>query len=130
MLYYIRDKEYIFCAQEPKADISNSLAMAFEDRYPVTKGHMLITPRRHTASFFGLGAPEQKACLVLVERLKALTLKKDSAVTGFNLGINDGKDAGQTIMHCHIHLIPRRKGDVADPRGGIRHVIPSKGHYP
>ena len=57
-------------------------------------------------------------------------VKKDASVSGFNIGINDGIDAGQTVLHCHIHLIPRRKGDIADPRGGVRHVIPSKGFYP
>lgn len=103
--------------------------MAFEDKYPVTKGHMLITPLRHTPSFFELGASEQKACLQLLENLKQKVLVQDSKVTGFNIGINDGIDAGQTVMHCHIHLIPRRKGDVSDPRGGIRHVIPNRGYY-
>lgn len=103
--------------------------MALEDRYPVTEGHMLVSPLRHTPSFFDLGASEQKACFMLLEDLKNSALKKDPTITGFNLGINDGKDAGQTIMHCHIHLIPRRKGDIADPRGGVRHVIPSRGYY-
>jgi diadenosine tetraphosphate (Ap4A) HIT family hydrolase len=100
--------------------------MAFEDKYPVTKGHMLVTPLRHTPSFFELGASEQKACLQLLENLKQTVVAQDPKVTGFNVGINDGIDAGQTVMHCHIHLIPRRKGDVADPRGGIRHIIPNR----
>ena len=128
-LYNVRDKDCIFCRKESSARIKNSLAMAFEDKYPVTKGHMLITPLRHTLSFFELGASEQKACLQLLEVLKRRALVQDSKVTGFNIGINDGIDAGQTVMHCHIHLIPRRKGDVADARGGIRHVIPGKGAY-
>lgn len=128
-LYDVRDKDCIFCRQGSSMRIKNSLAMAFEDKYPVTKGHMLITPLRHTPSFFELGASEQKACFLLVDKLKQATIEKDSTVTGFNIGINDGKDAGQTVMHCHIHLIPRRKGDVSDPRGGIRHVLPNKGYY-
>lgn len=103
--------------------------MAFDDMYPVTKGHMLVSPLRHTPSIFDLGTAEQRACLVLIENLKVIASKKDPTITGFNLGVNDGIDAGQTIMHCHIHLIPRRKGDVTDPRGGIRHVIPEKGYY-
>jgi len=103
--------------------------MAFKDSYPVTEGHVLVSPLRHTPSFFDLGASEQKACFMLLENLKETTMKKDPRVTGFNIGVNDGRDAGQTIMHCHIHLIPRRKGDVADPRGGIRHTIPSGGFY-
>jgi ATP adenylyltransferase len=128
-MYDVRDRDCVFCSQEEKAMIRNSLAMALEDRYPVTKGHMLVTPLRHVPSFFELGASEHKACLGLLEQLKQLTLRRDSKVTGFNVGINDGIDAGQTVMHCHIHLIPRRKGDVADPRGGIRHVIPNRGYY-
>lgn len=128
-LYDVRDRECTFCIQEEKATIKNTLAMALEDKYPVTEGHMLVTPRRHTPSFFNLGTAEQRACLGLLEHLKQLILKRDSKVTGFNVGINDGIDAGQTVMHCHIHLIPRRKGDVADPRGGIRHVMPNMGRY-
>lgn len=128
-MYDVRDRNCVFCSQEEKATIKNSLAMALEDRYPVTKGHMLVTPLRHVPSFFALGTSEHKACLGLLEQLKQLTLKRDPKVTGFNVGINDGIDAGQTVMHCHIHLIPRRKGDVADPRGGIRHVIPERGYY-
>lgn len=129
-LYEVRDKSCIFCSQEPAAKVKNSLAIAFEDRYPVTEGHMLVGPLRHTPSYFDLGSSEQKACLLLVEDLKDITLKKDSTVTGFNIGINDGRDAGQTIMHCHLHLIPRRKGDASDPRGGVRHVLPHRGYYP
>lgn len=128
-LYDIRDEDCVFCRQEEKAELRNSLAMAIEDKYPVTEGHMLVSPLRHTQSFFDLGASEHKACFMLLEDLKKRVLKKDPTVTGFNVGINDGKDAGQTIMHCHIHLIPRRKGDVTDPSGGVRHVIPFKGYY-
>ncbi|MGI0014602.1 MAG: HIT family protein, partial [Nitrososphaera sp.] len=128
-LYNVRDNNCVLCNQAPAAKIKNSLAMAIEDSYPVTEGHMLIGPLRHTPSFFDLGSSEQKACLMLIDNLKEVTLDKDSTVTGFNIGINDGKDAGQTVMHCHIHLIPRRKGDVADPRGGIRHIMPGKGLY-
>lgn len=128
-MYDVRDRECVFCSQEEKATIKNSLAMALEDRYPVTEGHMLVTPRRHTPSFFDLGTAEQRACLQLLENLKKMVVCRDSKVTGFNVGLNDGTDAGQTVMHCHIHLIPRRKGDVADPRGGIRHVIPGRGYY-
>lgn len=128
-MYEVRDRNCVFCSREASASIKNSLAMAFEDRYPVTEGHMLVTPLRHTASFFDLGISEQKACLGLLEHLKQVTVRQDSTVTGFNVGINDGIDAGQTVMHCHIHMIPRRKGDVPDPRGGIRHVIPGKGIY-
>jgi diadenosine tetraphosphate (Ap4A) HIT family hydrolase len=128
-MYNARDTNCMFCENESKAKVKNSLAIAFEDGYPVTEGHTLISPLRHIPSFFDLGSSEQKACLLLLENSKMNIVRKDSTVTGFNVGINDGADAGQTVMHCHIHLIPRRKGDVADPRGGIRHVIPSKGSY-
>jgi ATP adenylyltransferase len=129
-MYDARDKDCIFCnLQEARVEIKNSLAMAFEDRYPVTEGHMLVSPLRHTPSFFDLGASEQKACFLMLEQAKERIMHRDSTVSGFNVGVNDGRDAGQTVMHCHVHLIPRRKGDVADPRGGIRHVIPSRGSY-
>jgi diadenosine tetraphosphate (Ap4A) HIT family hydrolase len=99
-----------------------------DDRYPVVKDHSLIVPIRHIYSFFNLGTAEQKACFKLLEEQKD-GLKKDSSISGLNIGINDGIDAGQTILHCPIHLIPRRKGDVIDPRGGLRHMIPDKGFY-
>ena len=102
--------------------------MAFGDKYPVTSGHMLVSPLRHTQSFFDLGSAEQKACFLLLEVAQKEIARKDSSVTGFNVGINEGTDAGQTVMHCHIHLIPRRKGDVPDPRGGIRHIIAGRGY--
>jgi ATP adenylyltransferase len=128
-LYETRERNCVFCQLEQKAGPRNSLAMAFEDRFPVTEGHTLISPLRHASSFFDLGASEQKACFLLLQDVKHDIVRRDSTVTGFNVGINDGIDAGQTIMHCHIHLIPRRKGDVPDPRGGIRQLIPGKGHY-
>jgi diadenosine tetraphosphate (Ap4A) HIT family hydrolase len=129
-MYDAKDRDCVFCnLQVAGVEIKNSLAMAFEDRYPVTEGHMLVSPLRHIPSFFELGASEQKACFLLLEQAKEKIMHSDSTVTGFNVGVNDGRDAGQTIMHCHIHLIPRRKGDVSDPRGGIRHVMPSRGFY-
>lgn len=128
-LYDTREKDCIFCNREREAKFKNSLAMAFDDKYPVTEGHMLVSPLRHILSFFDLGTAEQWACFILIDNLKAITMQKDPAITAFNLGVNDGVDAGQTTMHCHIHLIPRRKGDVADPRGGVRHIIPDKGYY-
>jgi ATP adenylyltransferase len=129
-LYETRNKSCTFCNLESRSiKANNLLAIAFEDRYPVTKGHTLVTPRRHVESFFELASGEHKACLNLLEDMKADIVERDPKVSGFNVGINEGKDAGQTILHCHIHLIPRRKGDVDDPRGGIRHVIPARGHY-
>lgn len=91
--------------------------------------HTLIIPKRHLATFFELGQAEVNACTVLINEQKKLIESEDHLVNGFNVGVNDGVSAGQTIDHCHIHLIPRRSGDVADPRGGVRHAIPGKGYY-
>ena len=127
-LYEKRDSKCTICNLEKSAKISNTLAFAIKDKFPVTESHYLIIPRRHIDSFFELGSSEQKACLNLLSEIKE-KLKDDSSITGFNIGINDSEDAGQTIPHCHIHLIPRRKGDVKNPRGGIRNVIPGKADY-
>lgn len=128
-LYDERKEDCVFCNLDSRTIDKNTLAVAFEDKYPITDGHMLVSPIRHVQSYFDLGSAEQRACWNLLEEMKLQIAKKDSKVTGFNVGINDGKDAGQTIMHCHIHLIPRRKGDVSDPRGGVRHVISGRGYY-
>lgn len=108
--------------------IENEHAVAFADAYPVTGGHTLVIPRRHVASIYELTGEEQSAVwdLVAEVRQRLLTgLKPD----GFNIGVNDGIDAGQTIEHAHVHVIPRRKGDVPDPRGGIRWIIEDKANY-
>ena len=128
-MYEVRDGKCPFCKSEKISKISNTLAFALKDKFPVTESHYLIIPRRHIASFFELGTSEQKACMNLLTEIKEKLSKDDSTITGFNIGINDSQDAGQTIPHCHIHLIPRRKGDVANPRGGIRNVIPGKANY-
>ena len=124
-----RDKKCEFCNLESEAEAGNSMAFAIKDKFPVTKSHMLVIPRRHTKSFFDLIPGEREECYVLLDELKQKITKNDRTVTGFNIGINDSEDAGQTIPHCHIHLIPRRKGDVKDPSGGIRSVIPEKRAY-
>ena len=128
-IYDTRDKQCVFCKQEKSAKTSNTLAFVLEDNFPVTRGHLLICPRRHTPSFFELGASEQKACLNLIDEMKTKLVENDKTITGFNVGINIGEDAGQTIFHCHIHLIPRRKGDIQNPEGGIRNIIPDKGKW-
>ncbi len=104
-------------------------AISIFDKYPVTEHHCLIIPKRHKASFFTLDPKEQQDCIDLINQVKLQLCDMDETITGFNLGINDGVDAGQTIPHCHIHLIPRRKNDVVEPRGGIRNIIPGKGKY-
>ena len=108
---------------------SNELAYAVEDGFPVTKGHALVIPKRHVDDFFGLTDEESVACNQLLMELRSTTVEHDALVEGFNIGMNAGAVAGQTIFHCHIHLIPRRKGDVENPRGGVRHLIPGKGFY-
>jgi ATP adenylyltransferase len=128
-MYKNADPKCVFCRIQNKSKESNELAFVLEDKYPVTKYHTLILPKRHVESFFELSSSEQKACLLLLKSMKEKIRKKDSSISGFNIGINDGREAGQTVFHCHIHLIPRRKGDVKDPQGGIRHVIPEKGFY-
>jgi ATP adenylyltransferase len=108
----------------------NPLAYAIRDGYPVTLHHTLIIPKRHTPSYFQLGSAEMNACNLLLDRARQEIIESDGTVEGLNVGINDGEVAGQSVFHCHIHLIPRRKGDVERPRGGVRHVIPHKGSYP
>jgi ATP adenylyltransferase len=123
-----RDSKCIFCNIESTKK-SNALAYAIEDKFPVTKYHTLIIPKRHTSSFFDLIPGERNECFTLMDELKKEISKKDKSVLGFNVGINDSEVAGQTIFHCHIHLIPRRKGDVENPIGGVRGVIPEKASY-
>lgn len=107
----------------------NELALAFRDGFPVTEHHTLIIPKRHAADYFGLYQPERNAIQALLEEQRDEILALDETVTGFNIGMNCGADAGQTVFHCHVHLIPRRTGDVAEPRGGVRGVIPGKQQY-
>jgi diadenosine tetraphosphate (Ap4A) HIT family hydrolase len=107
---------------------SNALAFAIRDGFPVSAGHTLIVPRRLVAGWFEATREEQVAMLELLEVVKA-QLDAELRPDGYNIGINAGAAAGQTVMHLHMHLIPRFNGDVPDPRGGIRHVIPGKGNY-
>jgi len=97
--------------------------------YPVTEHHTLIISNRHVSNFFELDDEENKELSQILKNQKKELQNLDKTITGFNVGVNIGKDAGQSIMHCHIHLIPRRKGDVEDPRGGVRGVIPAKQKY-
>ena len=97
--------------------------------YPVTKHHTLIITNRHVADFFELTKEEMSELDKILKNQKKELKNLDKAISGFNVGVNIGKDAGQSIMHCHLHLIPRRKGDVEDPRGGVRGVIPDKQKY-
>ena len=120
----------IFCSLEKNRVVkSNELVLAFRDNFPVTELHTLIVPRRHAKDYFELTQEEVVACNNLIHQLRLDLLEEDPTIEGFNIGMNAGEVAGQTVFHCHIHLIPRRKGDVENPRGGIRHIIPGKGFY-
>ena len=120
----------LFCnINESKYLHINDLAYASYDTYPVSKHHCLIIPKRHIKDYFDLSKDELIACNELIKIVKDEILIKDQTVKGFNLGTNIGKVSGQSILHCHFHLIPRRKGDVENPQGGIRSVIPNKQHY-
>jgi diadenosine tetraphosphate (Ap4A) HIT family hydrolase len=116
-----------FCSiPADKVVAANALAFAIRDVFPVTPLHTLVIPQRHVADLFGLTLKEREACSELIQRLRDDILQRDPHVEGFNIGTNAGEVAGQTIFHCHLHLIPRRRGDVPDPRGGVRMVIPHK----
>ncbi|MBS3738575.1 MAG: HIT domain-containing protein [Psychroflexus sp.] len=114
---------------EPKEQVGElASCFAFKDKYPVSKGHSLVIPKRVVSSYFDLTFKEQSACWFLVNLVKA-ELQKTHQADGFNIGINSGIAAGQTVMHCHIHIIPRYQGDIKNPRGGIRGIIPKKKDY-
>jgi ATP adenylyltransferase len=120
----------IFCAIDKSRVVAeNNLALAIRDGFPVTEGHTLVIPKRHVEDYFGLSEEELLACDALVRQSREQLQTTDASIGGFNIGMNAGKAAGQTVFHCHIHLIPRREGDVPEPRGGVRHVIPGKGNY-
>jgi ATP adenylyltransferase len=118
-----------FCSIDREILLQNSLAIVMKDKYPVTKGHVLVVPKRHTPDYFDLGTAEVRACQQLLSEARALLLGEDASILGFNVGINSGSVAGQTVMHSHIHLIPRRSGDSPNPRGGVRAVVPGKADY-
>ena len=107
----------------------NELVFASYDSYPVAEHHCLVIPKRHIKDYFDLTNEELVACNDIIKILKNEILTKDPTVQGFNFGTNIGKVSGQSIFHCHFHLIPRREGDVDNPQGGVRSVIPSKQHY-
>ena len=111
-----------------KKIIENENAFAIYDGFPVSKGHVLVIPKRVVAEIFDLNDKEYSSCFNLVKDVKKI-LEEEFKPDGFNIGINNGEKAGQTIFHAHIHVIPRYSGDVDNPRGGIRHVIPGKGDY-
>ena len=118
-----------FCPPKDREILeTHPLAVAIVDSFPLTQGHTLVVPRRHVASFFELTLEERLAIMELLDGAKAV-LDKKYAPDAYNIGINDGPAAGQTVMHVHVHLIPRYKGDADDPRGGVRWIFPRKADY-
>jgi diadenosine tetraphosphate (Ap4A) HIT family hydrolase len=107
---------------------SSPLGLVIRDAFPISPGHTLIIPKRHVGSFFDLEADERAELLVLLCQAKVVA-DKEFSPQGYNIGINDGAAAGQTVPHLHLHLIPRFEGDLPDPRGGVRWVIPKKAKY-
>jgi len=116
-----------FCSRNEDV-LSNALAHARYDKYPVSDGHLLVIPNRHVSSYFDLTAEERIAMFELLDEARML-LDKDRKPDGYNIGINVGEAAGQSVWHVHAHLIPRYTGDTDDPRGGVRGVIPEKQKY-
>lgn len=124
------DNNCPFCKAESERDIiaSTSLSVAFFDGFPVSPGHALIIPKRHVPSFFDLSQEERQDLLNLADSVKRIVEERYHP-DGYNIGINVGEAAGQSIFHVHMHLIPRYQGDVPNPRGGVRGVIPTKQNY-
>ncbi|QOJ27974.1 MAG: HIT domain-containing protein [Ignavibacteriales bacterium] len=119
-----------FCNPDPERELiaESATAYAMFDKFPVSNGHALVIPKRHAADYFELSFKEQSACWFMLNRVKKIITEIYNP-DGFNVGVNINEDAGQTVPHVHIHLIPRYKGDVAEPRGGVRGVIPEKRSY-
>ena len=131
--YEHRNEGCIFCDIQSKDKsriiAENNLAYVIRDAFAVTGGHTLFIPKRHVTDYFGLTQAELNAINSLIHNQKKSLEMQDPSIEGFNIGINCGDVAGQTIYHCHVHLMPRRRGDVENPRGGVRNMIPGKGNY-
>ena len=120
----------VFCGLDQQRIVEETeWYLVVRDIFPVTNLHTLIIARRHVETYFSLSEDELKELPIVLQRQRDAIVELDEQVSGFNIGINVGGDAGQTISHCHIHLIPRRKGDVENPRGGVRGVIPERQDY-
>jgi diadenosine tetraphosphate (Ap4A) HIT family hydrolase len=119
----------VFCELSPDRLVGgDALVVAIRDGYPVSPGHTLVLPRRHVASWFDATPGEQRALLAAVAEVRR-QLDRELRPDGYNIGVNVGEAAGQTVMHLHVHVIPRYHGDVDDPRGGVRGVIPARQRY-
>jgi diadenosine tetraphosphate (Ap4A) HIT family hydrolase len=118
----------LFCTNPKGVTLTNELAYSARDTYAVSPGHSVVIPKRHVASFFDLTPDEVTACMELIKEEKRL-IDAEFKPDGYNIGVNVGPAAGQSIYHVHIHIIPRYQGDVENPQGGVRHVIPKKAYY-
>ncbi len=118
----------LFCKDPRGVSIQHELAYSARDSYPASPGHTVVIPRRHVSSFFDLTPEEVAACMGLIKEEK-IRIDEEFNPDGYNVGVNVGPAAGQSIFHVHIHIIPRYKGDVENPQGGVRHVIPKKAYY-
>ena len=125
---YVSYGECIFCNHSDVVE-ENELAKAYYDKYPVTRGHIIIVPKRHVKGYFDLFQPELNAINRLMRSVRERLMSEDISITGFTVGTNDGEAAGQTVMHSHLHLIPRRVNDMDDARGGVRGLIPERQKY-
>ena len=125
------DPDCLFCRwiRAGKAVATLGTVAAFDDGYPVTDGHLLVVPLRHTADWFSMTEAEVRDSEALLRILADRLRQRDPSVSGFNIGTNVGESAGQTVFHAHIHLIPRRDGDADNPTGGVRGVIDGKRCY-
>jgi len=118
----------VFCTRDRAILAEGRLAVAFFDGFPVSKGHALVVPRRHVVTIWDMNDDEYIDAFELVRTVKSILAARHNP-DGFNVGVNSGEAAGQSVWHAHIHVIPRYKGDVSAPRGGVRNVIPDKGDY-
>jgi diadenosine tetraphosphate (Ap4A) HIT family hydrolase len=120
----------VFCNRLVSGELvaANDLAVAFLDAFPLSPGHCLVVPRRHESDFLALTPEEEAAVWALVPSVRR-HIEADRTPDGYNIGINVGEAAGQTVAHAHLHVIPRYHGDVPDPRGGIRWIIPARAAY-
>jgi diadenosine tetraphosphate (Ap4A) HIT family hydrolase len=127
------EKACLFCdlqkGERERIVSENALAYVVRDGFPVVEGHSLVIPKRHTLDYFGLSSDEVIAVNELIVQQRRVLLDLDSKIEGFNIGMNCGEVAGQSVWHCHVHLIPRRRGDTPYPKGGVRHVIRYEGNY-
>lgn len=130
MVMNTRATDCVFCRLDAERPIllDSDLAFAIFDKFPVNPGHALIIPKRHVSNYFDLSLEEQQALVGLLRQVQAL-VDEQYHPDGYNVGINIGESAGQTVGHVHVHLIPRYRGDVTEPRGGVRGVIPGRREY-